>query len=278
MAPRAASPDPALGRRVVSALALIPIALGMLLLGPLPFAALVGLAVALMALEWQRLIAARFDPQSGRVAGWAALLGSAVALVLAAGGWPREALVVLGVAVGLAAGVAAWLGARPLWAGLGVAYLGVPAVALVWLRSDPERGLGLLIWLLAVVWAADTFAYVVGRWLGGPKLAPSISPAKTWSGLCGSVLGGALVGGLGVAVGSSGRTIQAVGLGAVLALVGQVGDLVESAFKRRAGVKDSGRAIPGHGGVLDRLDSLLFAAPALALLALLLGPEALLWH
>jgi phosphatidate cytidylyltransferase len=278
MVPRVASPDPALGLRVRSALALIPIALGMLLLGPLPFAAMVGLAVALMALEWQRLIAARFDQLSGKVAGGAALIGAAGALILAAGGWPREALMVLVVAVGLSAGVAAWLGANPLWTGLGVAYLGVPAVALVWLRSDPERGLGLLVWLLAVVWAADTFAYIIGRWLGGPKLAPTISPAKTWSGLCGGVIGGALVGGLGVAVGGSGRTLQAMELGAVLAVVGQAGDLVESAFKRRAGVKDSGRLIPGHGGVLDRLDGLLFAAPALALLGLLLGPEALLWH
>ena len=278
MAPRAASPDPALGLRVRSALVLVPIALGMLLLGPLPSAALVGVAVALMALEWQRLIAARFDPLSGKTAGGAALLGAGAALALAAGGWPREALMVLVVAVGLATGVAAWLGARPLWAGLGVAYLGVPAVALVWLRSDPERGLGLLIWLLAVVWAADSFAYLVGRRLGGPKLAPRISPGKTWSGLCGGVIGGALVGGLGVAVGSSGRTLQAVGLGAALAAVGQVGDLLESAIKRRSGVKDSGGLIPGHGGVLDRLDSLLLAAPVLALLALLLGPEALLWH
>jgi phosphatidate cytidylyltransferase len=278
MAPRVASPDPALGLRVRSGLALVPIALGMLLLGPLPFAALVGLSVALMALEWQRLIAARFDPLSGRAAGWAALLGAGSALALAAGGWPGESLIALLVAILLAAGIAAWLGARPLWAGLGIAYLGVPAVALVWLRSDPERGLGLLIWLLAVVWATDTFAYLVGRWLGGPKLAPTISPGKTWSGLCGGVIGGALVGGLGVAVGSSGRTLQAVELGALLAAVGQAGDLVESAFKRRAGVKDSGRVIPGHGGVLDRLDSLLFAAPALALLCLLLGPEAVLWH
>jgi phosphatidate cytidylyltransferase len=278
MALRVASPDPALGLRVRSGLALVPIALGMLLLGPLPFAALVGLSLALMALEWQRLIAARFDPLSGKAAGGAALLGAGAALVLAAGGWPGQSLIALAAAVALAVGIAAWLGARPLWAGLGVAYLGVPAVALVWLRSDPERGLGLLIWLLAVVWAADTFAYLVGRWLGGPKLAPRISPGKTWSGLCGGVIGGAVVGGLGVAVGSSGRTLQAVGLGALLAAVGQAGDLVESAFKRRAGVKDSGRLIPGHGGVLDRLDSLLFAAPALALLCLLLGREALLWH
>ena len=103
---------------------------------------------------------------------------------------------------------------------------------------------------------------MAGRSLGGPRLAPVVSPSKTWSGLCGGVLGAALAGArrpLG-----SGRLAEGAGLGAVLAAVAQLGDLVESAFKRAAGVKDSGRLIPGHGGVLDRVDGLLLAAPVCA--------------
>ncbi|HEX3210526.1 MAG TPA: phosphatidate cytidylyltransferase, partial [Geminicoccaceae bacterium] len=120
--------------------------------------------------------------------------------------------------------------------------------------------------------------YVAGRGLGGPRLAPAVSPSKTWSGLFGGVLGAALAGTLTAWLLGSGRLVQGAGLGAVLAAVSQLGDLIESAFKRLAGVKDSGSLIPGHGGVLDRVDGLLLAAPVLALLTLIAGPEDLPWR
>jgi phosphatidate cytidylyltransferase len=153
-----------------------------------------------------------------------------------------------------------------LWAGIGVALVGVPTVALVWLRSVPQLGLDLLLWLLIVVWATDTAAYVVGRRVGGPRLAPSISPGKTWSGLGGGVIGASLASVITAWALGSERLVHAAGLGAVFAVLAQLGDLAESALKRRAGVKDSGTLIPGHGGVLDRVDGLLLTAPALALL------------
>ena len=121
-------------------------------------------------------------------------------------------------------------------------------------------------WLLIVVWTTDTAAYVVGRGVGGPRLAPSISPGKTWSGLGGGVIGASLASVITAWALGSERWVQFAGLGAAFAVLAQLGDLAESALKRRAGVKDSGSLIPGHGGVLDRVDGLLLTAPALTVL------------
>ncbi len=270
--------DPAFRLRVLSALALLPVALVVVVLGGWSFAGSVALMVALMAREWAGLCGRRFGQRSGRVAGIAVFLVGVGAVILIAAGRPEVALAcLLGGAV-VAGVVALAVGGPPGWTGLGVVYLGLPALALIWLRSVPDLGLGLLLGLLVVVWTTDTAAYVAGRSLGGPRLAPAVSPSKTWSGLFGGVLGAALVGALAAWLLGSGRLVQAAGLGAVLAAVSQLGDLIESAFKRLAGVKDSGSLIPGHGGVLDRVDGLLLAAPALALLGLIAGPEGLPWR
>jgi phosphatidate cytidylyltransferase len=271
------SGDPAARLRLVSALAMMPLALGLVILGAWPFACLVALAVVLMALEWQRLTLARFDRRSATLAGWSAGVLGLVVAALAASGRPLEAVAVL-CAGPLGAGALAWHQRVPvLWIGLGAAYLATPGLALIWLRGLPQIGLQVVIWLLAVVWATDIVAYLVGRAVGGPRLAPHISPGKTWSGLCGGVVAAALAGGVTAGVTGSERLLHAAGLGGLLAIVAQIGDLIESALKRRAGVKDSGSLIPGHGGVLDRLDGLMLAAPVLALLALALGPEVLPW-
>jgi phosphatidate cytidylyltransferase len=270
--------DPAFRLRVLSALALLPIALVVVVLGGWSFAGCIALMVGLMAREWAELCGRRFGRPSGRVAGSAALVVGVSAVLLIAAGQPEAALVCL-FGGALVAGVVAWVvGAPPLWVSLGVGYLGLPALALIWLRSVPDLGLGLLLGLLVVVWTTDTAAYVAGRSLGGPRLAPVVSPSKTWSGLCGGVLGAALAGALTAWLLGSGRVAQGAGLGAILAGVAQLGDLLESAFKRAAGVKDSGSLIPGHGGVLDRVDGLLLAAPVLALLGLIAGPESLPWR
>jgi phosphatidate cytidylyltransferase len=262
---------------MVSALAMMPVALALVVLGGWPFACLVGLAVVLMAVEWRQLTVARFGGVGGGLAA-ASVAGFGLAIVaLAASGRPFEALLAL-LGGALVVGLIAWrLGAPPLWIGLGTAYLTLPALALIWLRGLPQFGLQIVVWLLVVVWTTDVLAYLVGRNVGGPRLAPSISPGKTWSGLCGGVAAAALAGGVTAwAIGSE-RLLQAASLGGLLAIVSQIGDLIESILKRRAGVKDSGTLIPGHGGVLDRLDGLILAAPVLALLGLMLGPRILPW-
>ncbi len=136
-------------------------------------------------------------------------------------------------------------------------------------------GLIAMLFLFAVVWASDVCAYFAGRTFGGPKLAPRISPNKTWSGFGGGILGGVL-GGLFVlwifGLGTPG--IHHAGLAALLSLASIFGDLFESAFKRRFRVKDSGRIIPGHGGVMDRLDGFIFAAVAAAIIGISIGGVA----
>jgi phosphatidate cytidylyltransferase len=260
--------------RVLSALVLVPVALGIVVAGSWIYAAFVGLLTILMALEWRRLSEARFGGQYARLAGGVALGVGLAATMLAALGRPREAVACVALGIVLAAVLARMRAAASLWASIGVALVGLPAVALVWLRSIPELGLDLLLWLLIVVWTTDTAAYVVGRRVGGPRLAPSISPGKTWSGLGGGVIGASLASVITAWALGYERLIQFAGLGAVFAVLAQLGDLAESALKRRAGVKDSGSLIPGHGGVLDRVDGLLLTAPALALLV---GSKAWQW-
>lgn len=148
----------------------------------------------------------------------------------------------------------------------GVLYCGLPVLALVVLRRE-EAGLVLALWTLSLVWATDIGGYVAGRAIGGPKLAPRISPSKTWAGLAGGVaLATALAAVLHTQAGLPFALAAATPL---LALLAQAGDLYESTLKRRAGVKDSGHILPGHGGVLDRLDGLVPVAPVAALLVLL---------
>lgn len=144
-------------------------------------------------------------------------------------------------------------------------------VALLWLRHQPAFGRETVLWVLVCIWATDIGAYFVGRTAGGAKLAPRISPGKTWSGLIGGMAWAAVASAAtGYAFGL-GETVPLAIAGAVLAVVGQGGDLLESAAKRRAGVKDSGHLIPGHGGLLDRIDGLMAVLVAVAIARLIAG-------
>jgi phosphatidate cytidylyltransferase len=147
----------------------------------------------------------------------------------------------------------------------GVLYAGALLLALVFIRSDAEFGFIAIIFLFAVVWATDIFGYFVGRIMGGPKLASSISPKKTWSGAIGGLLG-SLAAALAIAMTTrKASLLPALTLGLVLSVVAQAGDLFESQLKRRFAAKDASGLIPGHGGVMDRLDGFLAAAVAMAL-------------
>lgn len=174
--------------------------------------------------------------------------------------------------------------------GTGIVLIGLGGLALIWLRGmTGAAGAASVLFVVLTVWASDSMAYLTGRALGGRKLAPRISPGKTWSGAIGGLLGammaGALVAGLDGA-GALGvpppglleRILRGLLFGALLGIAAQAGDLAESAFKRRCGVKDSGRLIPGHGGLLDRLDGLMAAAPVAALLSLGCAPGQAFWQ
>ena len=152
------------------------------------------------------------------------------------------------------------------WSCLGIFYVGFPALALILLRGDSHYGFAAILWMFLVVWAADTLAYFAGRIIGGPKLAPVISPKKTWAGLGGAVAGSALVSFIFACVTQLDGIWTLAILAGCLAVVEQAGDLFESSLKRFHGVKDSGRLIPGHGGVIDRVDGLIAVAVAAALI------------
>lgn len=155
-------------------------------------------------------------------------------------------------------------------AGAGVVVLLPSWLLLVWLHAHPAGGAALAFTCLALVWAADVGAFVVGRWLGATKLAPAVSPGKTWEGVTGGVLAAGLA--TGAAAHALGLPVAPlVALGAVTALVSVLGDLTQSMFKRNVGLKDSGRLLPGHGGVLDRIDSLTAAVPVFVAGLYLLG-------
>lgn len=152
------------------------------------------------------------------------------------------------------------------------------AASLHWLRSDTAVGLIDVLFLLVVVWSSDIGAYIAGRLIGGPKLAPAISPGKTWSGAIGGLVCAMAIGLLVTRFAAPGLVLHTLVVAGGLSIASQLGDLLESACKRHFGVKDSGHLIPGHGGAFDRLDGVLAAAPVAVLLALALGPGVELWR
>lgn len=222
------------------------------------------LASVLMTYEWARLV--RGSHLNADYAIHA--ITSIVAVGMAGADYPLYALGVAAIGFSVALAVVAWRGQGKRWPMIGFPYILLPCIAIVWLRSGGEWGMITLYWLLAVVWATDIMAFAAGRTIGGPKLAPRFSPAKTWSGLLGGVAGAAIAGAVtSILLGLGVPWLLAV-ISGLIAVLAQIGDIAESALKRYAGVKDSSQLIPGHGGVLDRVDGLIFAAVAAALAAL----------
>lgn len=252
-----------LGKRTLSALVLAPMALLALYLGS-PFIEFVlTLAAAAMAWEWDRLCG---DRRFG-LSGWAVVLSLGVAGIAA---WSRRFdIVSISLVLGTLAAYAAATASRrnhPAWISVGPIVIGVPCAALMWLRGLPSDGFETALWLIGAIWVTDIAAFAVGRLVGGVRLAPRISPNKTWSGLIGAVAVAA-VWGLAFALWAGAQTPWLLCLlGACAAIFAQAGDLGISWVKRRFGVKDASNLIPGHGGVLDRLDGMLIAAPALVAL------------
>jgi phosphatidate cytidylyltransferase len=233
---------------------MVAVAVACLWFGGLAFWALAAAAALVMFVEWTGLM--------GVHRAWIATILFAVPFVYACpllGGIDRNTVAILAISamlVGLGGGRARLAG--------GVLYAGLPAICLLFLREQPQ-GIALTLWTLAVVWATDIGAFFAGRAIGGPKLAPAISPNKTWAGLAGGMVAAAILGA--VIEYAAALPTKLAFLGAAMAILAQLGDLYESWLKRRAGVKDSGFLLPGHGGVLDRLDGLVPVAVVVATLS-----------
>lgn len=266
-----------LQKRFLSALVLGPGVLLCIWLGAEPWTALVALAAGILAWEWVRICQLRNRSLPGVIVPVAVLAGVGLGVAER----PGAALVVLLAGAALA-GLAGWLkgeGARPsrLFA-FGVLYVGLSCLSLVELRHDNEAGRANVLFLFMVVWACDIGAYVAGRAIGGAKLWPAVSPNKTWAGALGGLAGAVLVG-LGTAQAlAPGGAWLAMAVAAILGVAAQAGDLAESAIKRHFNVKDSSALIPGHGGLLDRLDGLMAAAPVALLIAFGAGQGHPLWR
>lgn len=253
-----------LGKRVATGVVLVGVAVSALWLGGLAFAALAAAAVLIMFTEWTAM---HRIPLLGRRLGLAVLAG--VTLLTHFGDW-QTGLLLLGGAAGLGGMFLARLKGKdggPLDRSfvMGMIYCGLPAMALVWMRALPW-GFYATLFVMMVVWGADIAAYFTGRAVGGPKLAAAISPNKTWSGAGGGLLGSLIAAGVMALLWPGHANVAGLFRLAVLALplavASILGDLYESWLKRRAGVKDSGNILPGHGGVMDRLDGLVPAAVA----------------
>lgn len=251
-----------LKHRTLSALVLVPVVLLAAYLGGIPFAILWVLAGGAIVYEWATL--ARLDnrPLYLGIGGLTLIAGG----VLAVSDMP----VYVFSAVGLGAAAAALATPRQSgWAMTGLIVAGSAALPVVILRGESPLGLIAVLFLCAVVWATDIFAYFTGRALGGPKLWPRVSPNKTWSGAIGGTLAGMAAGVLVAAIPGGTALLPVAGLALGLSIISQAGDLAESALKRLFGVKDASRLIPGHGGLLDRLDGFAAASLAAVVVALL---------
>jgi phosphatidate cytidylyltransferase len=251
--------------RICSALVLIPLAIGTSYVGGWTFALFWGVAAVGVLWEWTSLVAGS-DRRAALMTGAAALL---LAFALVASGRHLAAVIVL--AMGTLAAAAVARAERRIWVAGGIPYAGALGVAPVVLRSDGPDGFLAIMLLFAIVWSTDIVAYFVGRALGGPKLMPRVSPKKTWSGAIGGTVA-AIVVAVAVAKAAALTGLFAIAmLAVVLSVFAQGGDLFESFLKRRFDAKDSSHLIPGHGGLMDRLDGFVTASVVAALIGLARG-------
>ncbi len=259
-----------LGVRSLSAALLIPAVLLDIWQGGIWFELFMGFLGILMAHEWTNIAHGRSSSQfalHAAAALCAAFLPSEVGVL------PALLVVLLLAAAGIALS-AFQHREKTIWMYVGIPYVALPVLSLVLLRADAAWGVHAIMWLMLVVWATDTFAYFIGRIIGGPKLAPLLSPKKTWAGLFGGMVGAAIISTVYGLVYLP--TIwQLAIVAAILAAIAQAGDIFESALKRNFNVKDSGVLIPGHGGVLDRVDGLAVAGVAAAAIGFARNAEVL---
>lgn len=252
----AKTPASELTQRILVGAILIIVAVAEVWLGGTAFWILTTVGGLIMISEFAGLL--KVSEQHRRMAMYALCIPLGVLSPLALG----PSFFAFGLIIGMAIGVA--MIARNAALGAGLVYVGFPVLALLWLRERPDNGLILTFWALSLVWATDIGAFFAGRAIGGPKIAPAISPSKTWAGLIGGMSAAAILAGcfhrwLGL-------SLALVWATPFLAVAAQAGDFLESWMKRRAGVKDSGTLLPGHGGVLDRLDGVVTAVPLAALI------------
>ena len=275
IAPKAPGPATAalaaarnLQQRITSGIVMVLVALALVYAGVVPFAFLV-LAIGLaMSWEWGHVVRST----SADLGFTVHAVAIAVAIALAAAGQP--VLAVSALFAGAAAVMPFTLGDRSAMSAAGVFYVGLASVAMVWLRHDVSYGFAAIVFIFLIVWTTDTMAFAFGRSIGGAKLWPAVSPNKTWAGFLGGIASSAIVSALyaGIVPGASSWRLGLIGL--VLGIVAQGGDLAESALKRRFGVKDASAIIPGHGGVMDRMDGIVTVALAVAMMALFWNANA----
>jgi phosphatidate cytidylyltransferase len=259
--PQASARSGDLTARIVSSIVLAPIVLGAVWYGGWALAILAAAAGAILMYEW--LTVTGRDPRSYF---GAAAIAAVVVGILAAGEPP---LIPVGIAIVAIAAIILLAITRDIWLGIGTIYAAVMAISLLAIRADLLYGLIAVVFVLAIVWATDIAAYAAGRIIGGPKLWPAVSPKKTWAGAIGGLVAAVIAGLLVAAVAGERPSLAIALIALVLSIACQAGDLFESAVKRRFGVKDASRLIPGHGGLLDRVDGLTFAAPLAALIGIL---------
>lgn len=258
MAVRAAE----IGIRAASALVLAPAAVLGIWAGGVWFLGLMMAACGLLAVEWAMMSARH----AWRVMAGAVAFGLFAAMIAAHIEQLSLSLVMLVFCAAAAGLFARSRGQEALDASYGVLYLGWPAVLLIWLRDgSTDVGLYWTVFAFVIAWSSDIMAYLVGSTVGGPKLWPRFSPNKTWSGFIGGLAAGMVAGALMATFFDMGLgMVWGAALGLATAIATMAGDLWESALKRRYGVKDAGNLIPGHGGLLDRVDGLMFAAVVVA--------------
>jgi phosphatidate cytidylyltransferase len=268
----------ALKLRIISGVVMAGLAFAVVYLGGPAFTLLVAAVAALMLLEWNAIC----NGGRGNVPlFWlqTALVWTSLAVMVLKDGRTGLELIVVGLPLTVV--LSFIMGGRKislalLLAPVGLLYAALPALAIVWLRHLLSSGFEVTLWVFAIVWATDIGGYAAGRSIGGPKLAPKISPKKTWAGLGGGmVLAAAVSVLLGHLFHFAMPASKLAMAAAVLAVWGQVGDLAESALKRHYGVKDSGAIIPGHGGILDRLDGFAFVAPVVGFFLWRMGSAVL---